>query len=62
ILSSMLISLLSCFIGLWISYSVGISSGASIVLFTAFLYLTAQIVKKVITARSNRQIQNQGIS
>lgn len=62
ILSSMLISLLSCLIGLWISYSVGISSGASIVLFTAFLYLTAQIVKKVITARSNHQIQNQGIS
>ena len=46
-LSSILISLISCFAGLWISYSFHIASGASIVLFSALTYFTSNIIKSI---------------
>ena len=45
-ISSAFISMVSCLVGLWISYSFHIASGASIVLFSAFLYFASYIVKK----------------
>lgn len=61
-LLSILISMISCFTGLWISYSFHIASGASIVLFSAFSYFASYIIKKVITVKTAGKIQNQEIS
>lgn len=61
-LSSILISMISCFAGLWISYNFHIASGASIVLLCSFSYFISHIIKKVITVKSTREIENHGLS
>lgn len=60
LLSSVFISVISCIAGLWLSYRFHIASGASIVLFSSFLYSSSFIIKKVMTIKNNKEIQNQG--
>jgi zinc transport system permease protein len=59
-LLSILISLLLCFAGLWISYQFNIASGAAIALLSSLLYFAAHIFKKILKLKTGREIQNQG--
>lgn len=54
---SVLISLLLCFAGLWVSYRFNIASGASIALLSAILYFAAHIVKKISEKKTGRKNQ-----
>ncbi len=56
--SSIFISLISCFAGLWISYSFHIASGASIVLFSALSYLASYIIRRVAIIKSIKNQEN----
>lgn len=56
---SVLISMLSCLVGLWLSYAFHIASGASIVLFTATIYLVSYAAKRLITLQTIKKMQNQ---
>ena len=58
-LSSVFISVISCFAGLWLSYSFHIASGASIVIFSSFLYFASHIAKKVLTTKTDSKVQKQ---
>lgn len=60
-ISATLISLVSCLVGLWLSYNFHIASGASIVLFSALLYFASYIVKNILQQRKLHN-KNQGIS
>lgn len=60
-ISSAFISMASCLVGLWISYIFHIASGASIVLFSTFLYFASHIVKRFIRIKSIKKVQNQWI-
>jgi zinc transport system permease protein len=59
-LLSILISLLLCFAGLWISYQFNIASGAAIALLSSLLYFAAHIFKKILKLKTGREIKNQG--
>jgi len=57
-LLSIIISLVLCFSGLWLSYRFNIASGASIALLSSLFYFAAHIIRKISERKTDREIQN----
>ncbi len=53
---SIIFGMIFCFFGIWISYSLGIASGASIIIFSIIFYLAVYLVKTIIEKTNRKKI------